>query len=140
VQALHGHKTLVLQQRLMTGSGWHEQDLVFPSLTGGPLDPARVNQALHTALHKAGLPVLRVHDLRHTAATLLLEAGTHPKVVQDLLGHSTIAMTLDLYSHVTPRIQQEATTRMQELLFGGTSGTLTTQEHEKSGKSVTSSS
>ena len=140
VQALHGHKTLVLQQRLMAGSGWHEQDLVFPSLSGGPIDPARVNQALHTALHKAGLPLLRVHDLRHTAATPLLEAGTHPKVVQDLLGHSTVAMTLDLYSHVTPRIQQEATMRMQELLFGGTSGTRTTQEHEKLGKSVTCSS
>ena len=60
---------------------------------------------------------MRVHDLRHTTATLLLEAGAHPKVMQDLLGHRTIAMTIDLYSHVTPRLQQEATTRIQELLF-----------------------
>ena len=91
---------------------------VFPALTGSPIDPGTVNTALHTALHIAGLPRLRVHDLRHTAATLLLEQGIHPKLVQDLLGHSSIALTLDTYSHVTPRLHQEATDTMQGLLFG----------------------
>ncbi len=117
VDMLKAHWDVVEHIRGSAGEPWREQSLIFPALTGGPLDPSRVNTALHNDLHRAGLPRLRVHDLRHTAATLLLEEGTHPKVVQDLLGHSTIAMTLDLYSHVTPRLQEEATARMQELLF-----------------------
>jgi integrase len=117
VATLKEHRPLVLQERLAAGAFWNDLDLVFPSLLGGPIDPARVNESLHTALHKANLPRLRVHDLRHTAATLLLEEGAHPKVVQDLLGHSTIAMTLDLYSHVTPRLQQQAVSKMQGLVF-----------------------
>jgi integrase len=130
VHMLKDHRALVAKQRLAASVEWQDNNLVFPALSGGPIDPARVNQALHMALHRAGLPPVRVHDLRHTAATLLLEAGTHPKVVQDLLGHSSIAMTLDLYSHVTPRIQQEATTRMQEVLFG------TETEHRTARKQV----
>jgi integrase len=59
-------------------------------------------------LEDAGLPHLRFHDLRHSAATLLLGMGVHPKVVQEILGHSTIAMTLDIYSHVLPSLQKEA--------------------------------
>ncbi len=117
VTVLAEHRPIVEEQRDAAGSLWQDFDLVFPSLTGAPLDPARVNQALHTDLHKAGLPRIRVHDLRHTAATLLLEEGTHPKIVQDLLGHSSIALTLDLYSHVTPRLQDEAVLRMQDMLF-----------------------
>jgi integrase len=116
---LEAHWDVVEHIRGSAGEPWREHSLIFPALTGGPLDPSRVNTALHNDLHKAGLPRLRVHNLRHTAATLLLEEGTHPKVVQDLLGHSTIAMTLDLYSHVTPRLQEEATARMQEMLFDG---------------------
>jgi integrase len=117
VELLKRHWDIVEHIRAAAGDGWRENGLMFPTLTGGPLDPSRVNAALHNDLHKAGLPRLRVHDLRHTAATLLLEEGTHPKVVQDLLGHSTIAMTLDLYSHVTPRLHEEATARMQQLFF-----------------------
>jgi len=59
---------------------------------------------------------VRVHDLRHTTATALLEAGAHPKLVQDLLGHSTIAVTLDTYSHVAPALHQRAAAQLQELL------------------------
>jgi len=70
---------------------------------------------LHRALKKAGLPQVRVHDLRHTAATLYLEQGENPKVVQELLGHSTITLTLPTYSHVTPGIHAEAARRMQSL-------------------------
>jgi len=128
---LKDHRALVAKLCTAAGAQWRDEGLMFPSLSGGPLDPARVNQALHMALHKAGLPPVRAHDLRHTAATLLLETGTHPKVVQDLLGHSTIAMTLDLYSHVTPRIQQEATTRMQELLFGIENEPRTARKHDR---------
>jgi integrase len=66
--------------------------------------PERLREAFHAAVARLGLPRLRFHDLRHTCATLLLTQGVHPKVVQELLGHSTIAMTLDTYSHVLPSL------------------------------------
>jgi integrase len=64
----------------------------------------------------AGLPLIRFHDLRHTAATLLLGRGVNPKVVSEMLGHSTIAITLDIYSHVVPHMQQEAASIMDDVL------------------------
>ena len=67
-------------------------------------------------LKKVGLPLIRFHDLRHTAATLLLLAGVHPKVVSEMLGHASIAITLDLYSHVLPDMQREATLAMERAL------------------------
>ncbi len=67
-------------------------------------------------LERVGLPRMRFHDLRHTAATLLLAQGVHPKVVQEMLGHASIALTLDTYSHVVPGLQAEAATKMEALL------------------------
>jgi integrase len=67
-------------------------------------------------LKKAGLPDIRFHDLRHSAATLLLTEGVHPKVVQKLLGHSNISMTLDMYSHVLPSMQKDAISRLNTAL------------------------
>jgi len=68
------------------------------------------------SLDRAGLPRLRFHDLRHSAATLLLGRGVHPKIVSEMLGHSQIAITLDLYSHVTPTMQRQATDAMEAVL------------------------
>jgi integrase len=68
---------------------------------------------------RAGLPRIRFHDLRHTAATVLLEQNVHPKLVQEMLGHATIAVTLDLYSHVTPAMHDEAAAKMERVLAGG---------------------
>jgi integrase len=90
---------------------------VFTSRSGGPMDGSRATIGLAEALFRAGLPRVRVHDLRHTTASVLLEVGVHPKVVQDLLGHSTIAVTLDTYSHVAPGLHREAI-RQLDLLFG----------------------
>jgi integrase len=90
---------------------------VFTSRSGGPMDGSRATIGLAEALLRAGLPRVRVHDLRHTTASVLLEVGVHPKVVQDLLGHSTIAVTLDTYSHVAPGLHREAI-RQLDLLFG----------------------
>jgi len=67
-------------------------------------------------LAKAGLPKIRFHDLRHTSATLLLSAGVHPKVVQERLGHSQISMTMDLYSHALPSMQEDAAEKMNGIL------------------------
>jgi integrase len=97
------------------GEAWADSGLVFTTTIGTPVQPETVSVALRKALAACGLDRVRVHDLRHTAATLQLEWGTHPKVVQEMLGHSTISITLDLYSHVAPAMHQEAAKRFGRL-------------------------
>ncbi len=75
-----------------------------------------VRQSFQPLLAKAGLPHIRFHDLRHSTATLLLTLGVHPKIVQELLGHSQIFITLDIYSHILPTLQEEAMSQLNELL------------------------
>ena len=104
------------QDRLKAGELWLDNDLVFPTPTGRPRDTAYRSDRFHVALQRAGLPRMRLHDLRHTAATHLLTKRVHPKVVQDLLGHSTIAITLDIYSHVLPPLAKEASNHMSSLV------------------------
>ena len=88
----------------------------FTSTIGTPLDERNVRRAFKAILKSAGLPALRIHDLRHTTATLLLAKGVHPRVVMDTLGHSQISLTLDTYSHVLPNLQAEAAKRIDEAL------------------------
>ncbi len=78
--------------------------------------PRNVVRHFKEVLEEIGLPEIRFHDLRHTCATLHLMAGTHPKTVQDLLGHSQITLTLDTYSHVLPSVQEEAAEKMNSIL------------------------
>lgn len=90
---------------------------VFSDGAGGPLRKSNfIRRSFKPMLREAGLPDIRFHDLRHTAATLLLSQGTNPKVVQEMLGHSTVSMTLDTYSHVTPSLQRAAASAMNEML------------------------
>jgi integrase len=103
-----------------TSNRWQQTSFVFTNRHGDAVGPGAVNRALTRALHDAGLPRIRVHDLRHTTASLLLEAGTHPKVVQDLLGHSSIQLTLDTYSHVTPALHRQAAWTMDLVLSRAT--------------------
>ena len=110
-----GHRRDQVHHRLSLGEHWHDHDLVFCNDVGEPIDGGLVSWRFHKALEKAGLPRLRVHDLRHTAASLLLAQGAHPKVVQEMLGHSTVMLTLDTYSHVTSGLQEDAASRMQNL-------------------------
>ena len=91
-------------------------DLVFVNRRGLAQDSSSVTDALKVALDRAGLPQIRVHDLRHTTATVLLEAGAHPKLVQDLLGHSTVALTLNTYSHVTAGLSDQAARTMDRVI------------------------
>lgn len=81
---------------------------------GGVLE--NVRRSFARILQRANLPTLRIHDLRHTAATLMLVGGVHPKVVQEMLGHSNVALTLNTYSHVLPTMQQQATVALEALL------------------------
>lgn len=90
---------------------------VFTTSTGNFVSARNIIRHFHAALEKAGLPRMRFHDLRHTAATLLLKENVHPKVVQEMLGHSSIMLTLDTYSHILPDIQQEASDKMEKM-FG----------------------
>ncbi len=76
-----------------------------------------VNRSFKPLLRRAGLPCIRFHDLRHTAATLLLAEGIHPKIVQEKLGHAQISLTLDTYSHALPSIQREAADKLEGVLM-----------------------
>ena len=95
------------------GSG---DGLVFTNSRGGPLHQSVVGVGLRRALDATHLPRIRVHDLRHTTATALLVEGVHPKVVQDMLGHSTITTTMDTYSHVMPALHADAVRRLDRIL------------------------
>ena len=87
---------------------YDDRRLVFADPFGKPYDPTSFTHAFKQMARQAGLPNLRLHDLRHLHATLLLSEGIHAKVVSDRLGHSSVQITSDLYSHVTPTIQREA--------------------------------
>lgn len=113
---LRFHNDLQHQEQLIAGDRWRENDLIFPSTIGTPHEPTTLLRHFKGDLIKAELPEIRFHDLRHTAATLMLQQGVHPKVVQERLGHSTISLTLDTYSHVIPSMQEEAAEKMDELL------------------------
>ena len=117
VEALLRHRTQQTEHRLRLGEEWQDHDLVFPNPRGLPQDGSHmVAGQFLPLLTRAGLPRIRFHDLRHTAATLMLGRGVHPKIVSEVLGHSTIGITLDLYSHVTPTMQRAAAQAMDEVL------------------------
>ncbi len=117
VEALRRHADKQEQERVRLGPAWEDNGLVFPNRVGCPLEAQNVLQrSLRPLLQRAGLPPIRFHDLRHTAATLLLGRGIHPKIVADLLGHSTTAVTNDVYSHVTPTMHQAAVGALEDVL------------------------
>jgi integrase len=115
--ALREHRWRQVEERLAFDGEWLMPELVFSNQWDGPLDGGWMTTRYKGILADAGLPVIRFHDLRHTAATLLLEQGTYPKVVSDMLGHATISLTLDTYSHVIPTLHEEAA-RTMDRLFG----------------------
>jgi integrase len=88
---------------------------VFAREDGVPLRPRTFSRSFARHARTAGLPVIRLHDLRHTWATLALSQGVHPKVVQERLGHASIAVTLDIYSHAVPAMQEDAAERVAAL-------------------------
>jgi integrase len=120
VAALRAHHTAQAAERLVAGPAWQGTDLVFTRPDGAPLHPEYVRRQFDRHLHRNGVPRTRFHDLRHTHATLALQAGVHPKVVSERLGHATVAMTLDVYSHAIPAMQQDAATTVADLVTGTT--------------------
>ena len=108
VSVLKAHRVRQLEHRLQLADIWEDQGLVFPGHEGRPLDPSVLTHTFQRLVKKAGISRVRLHDLRHFHASLLLKEGTHPKVVQERLGHATISITLDTYNHVIPSLQAEA--------------------------------
>jgi len=107
VDMLRKHRLQQLEQRLKQGDAWENRDLVFPDLRGGYFNPNYLLRVFKKLLNEAGLPHMPFHDLRHSAATILLSMGVNIKVVQELLGHSNISITLGTYAHLLPSMQQE---------------------------------
>ena len=118
--ALEAHKRRQLSEAEVLGSGYEDRGLVFPGEKGQPLRAySLTGGSFARLLRRAGLPrKTRFHDLRHTCATLLLCEGVHPKLVQELLGHATISITLDTYSHVLPTLGDRTARAMENVLSG----------------------
>ena len=117
VDALARQKDNQAAQRLLCGAAWEDHGLVFTNELGRPMEATNLRRRFfQPLLERAGLPRIRFHDLRHTAATLLLGEGVHPKIVSERLGHSRVGITLDLYSHVTPTMQREAAASVDAVL------------------------
>jgi integrase len=113
---LKEHKEKQTLERIMVGKTLKENDLVFGTPQGKPFLPDTISHVWAKMVKRAGLNHFRLHDARHTHASLLLKQGAHPKVVQERLGHATISTTLDLYSHVAPSLQAAAANRFDEVL------------------------
>ncbi len=119
VEVLKAQAARQLDEQKEWDEAWVETGLVFTLENGAALDPESVSRYWRQAVKKAMLPQIRLHDLRHTHATLALQAGIHPKVVSERLGHATISITLDTYSHAIPAMQEEAAALIAGLVFSG---------------------
>jgi integrase len=117
LEALKRHHALQVEEEQRLAGLWQEHGLVFATRVGTPINRRNlVIRSFKPLLNRAGLPKIRFHDLRHTCATLMLCGGIHPKVVQELLGHASVTITLDTYSHVLPSMQGEAAEKMDSML------------------------
>jgi integrase len=108
VTVLRAHLARQQHERRTAGATWTDHDLVFCTDTGHPIHPKTLSYYFAQSIRKSGAPRIRLHDLRHTHATLALRAGIHPRVVQERLGHANVGITLDTYSHVSLPMQADA--------------------------------
>lgn len=112
VEALRRHRARQNEERLLLGPGYQDQDLVFPDIDGSFWDPESLSGLFRTLVKHTAIGHVRFHDLRHTHATQMLLDNVHPKIVSERLGHSTVSITLDIYSHVQQGMQEEAVNRL----------------------------
>ena len=118
VEVLRSHRAAQVAERLRLGPAWINSGYVFCGVDGSPLHPDTITSKFQTIIKCLDVPRIRLHDLRHTSATLALKAGVHPKVVSERLGHATVGITLDLYSHVLDGMQAEAAEQIGAIVFG----------------------
>lgn len=115
--ALKKHRAVQAAERLVLGEAWAEPDLVFTTKIGTPLGKSDfIRRSFKAVLRRAGLPDIRFHDLRHTAATLLLAAGENMRTIQEMFGHSRFSTTADIYAHVLPDQQRQTADKMDAVL------------------------
>ncbi len=126
---LEAHKKRQLLEKMEARKVYTDNDLVFCNEIGNPTEPATIAQKFYKLIKKAGIDKANFHALRHTYATRLLEANEHPKVVQEILGHSDISMTLNTYSHVMPEIKKAAAQKI-DFLFQGKKKTQSSEKIE----------
>jgi integrase len=117
--ALRKLRATQIKVHLQRGLPWQESQPVFVTEVGQTYHPERISKLFAQAAKRAGLPRIRLHDLRHTYATLALSAGVHPKIISERLGHANIAITLDCYSHCLPTLSEEAAARVAALVVPG---------------------
>jgi integrase len=120
VAALRRWRSRQAEHRRNIGAAWHDLDLVVTREDGLWLHPDWFSELFRRRVAQLGLPPIRLHDLRHTHATLLLQAGVNPKVVSERLGHHSVAFTLDTYAHVVPGMQSDAVRRLSQLIDAAT--------------------
>lgn len=119
IEALKAQRIRQLEAKMQIRDVYRDNDLVFPNEIGDPLLIGNLRKRYFERIVKgAGLPMIRLYDLRHTSATMMLSEGEHPKVVSERLGHASVVLTLDTYSHVLPNMQKQATAKMGKLMFG----------------------
>ena len=116
--ALHQHKARQAEEKLRLGPAYQDHGLVFCRPDGAPMAPEMFVKSFERLIAQAGLPPIRFHDTRHTFATLMLELGESPKTVQTMLGHSRVAITLDIYSHVSLELEKKAAAKLNAALTG----------------------
>lgn len=118
VSALRAQRAAQAAEKLAAGEAYVDADLVFCDRRAGALHPERFTRTFQEQVARLGLPRIRLHDLRHTWATLALQAGIHPKIVSERLGHANISITLDIYSHVAPSLHAEAANTVASYILG----------------------
>jgi len=118
VDVLRAHRTAQLEERMRLGPAWVDSGYVFCGIDGAALHPDTITTTFKSIIRDLDVPQIRLHDLRHTSATLALKAGVHPKVVSERLGHATVSITLDRYSHVLDGMQAEAAEQIGAVVFG----------------------
>jgi integrase len=111
---LERHQRIQRQERISKGNTYQNNDLIITTSLGTPVSPRNLLRSFKKILKKASLPDIRLHDIRHTHATLMLQQGEHPKIVSERLGHSNTRVTLDTYSHVLPNMQKDAVERFEK--------------------------
>ncbi len=117
VAALQAHRARQNERRLALGEAWNDHDLIFPSATGNPLHPSGLLDDYNRLVKRAGLPHVRIHDLRHTHVTLAIAAGANLKAVSKRVGHARASITMDLYAHALPEQQAEVSDKIGSVLF-----------------------
>ena len=116
IQKLREHQRLNQEERIEAGIRWQENNLIFPSTVGTPMEQRNLHRDFKSIIKKAGLPDIRFHDLRHTAASIMLNHGVPVIVVSRRLGHSKPSITLDIYGHLIPGMQAEIAEQIDELI------------------------